>query len=106
MIVGPWLQDRVAVLCAERLGFDGDTTRHLLEAAERRIGSRRYWVRAAAFAIAVHPSVERLAPPRLRRRAVAAFAGALLDSPAARNVYGAGRAALLADPGAGLLRRS
>jgi hypothetical protein len=106
VIVRSWAQARVAERCAARLGLDDVTARHLLEVAERRTGPRRYWLRAAAFAVVLQPWVEAVAPASLRRRAVAAFAGAVLDSPAARNVYAAERWALLADPSAGLLRRS
>ena len=105
MTAGARLQRRVAALCADRLGLDEATALRLVVAAARAVGPRRFWVRVAAFAVSVQPRLGRLVPERLRRRAVVAFTAPLLDSPAARNAYGAGRGQLLDDPGAGLLRR-
>jgi hypothetical protein len=98
------MQRRLAALCADRLGVEEATALQLLAAMARTIGPREYWLRAAVFAAAVQPWLGRILPDRLRRRAVVAFAGPLLDSPAARNAYGADRTQLLADKGAGLLR--
>jgi hypothetical protein len=99
------VDERLAGLCAERLGLERAIAAQLLEAAARDLGQHRYTLRAAAFAVAVQPRLERVLPAALRRRAVVGLVGPLLASPAARNVYGAGRDALLADPSAGLLRR-
>jgi hypothetical protein len=90
---------------AGRLGLDPATAHALLAAAERQVGRRALRVRAAAFAVATQPALARVLPAGLRRRAIVAFAGPLLDAPAARNAYGAGRTELLGVPGAGLLRR-
>jgi hypothetical protein len=90
----------MAALCARRLGLDRETALVLMTAARERLGGRSFWLRAALFAVAVRPW-----PARLRRRAVVAFARPLLDTPAARNAYGAGRVELLGSAGAGLLRR-
>lgn len=96
---------RFAGLCADRLGLERPTAARLLDAAAQDLGRRQYALRAAAFAVAVQPRLGRVLPATLRRRAVVGFAGPLLASTAARNAYGAGRDALLADPSAGLLRQ-
>jgi hypothetical protein len=92
-------------LCADRLGLERPAAERLLAAAARSLGPREYRVRAVAFAIAVQPPLRRVLPAPLRRRAVIALAGPLLETAAARNLYGAGRDEPAAEPGAGLLRR-
>jgi hypothetical protein len=99
------LQWRVARLCARRLGLDDATAHRLVVPMAQAVGPVSFWVRVAAFAVAAQPRLGRMLPERLRRRSVVVFAGRLLDSPAARNAYGADRTQLLAGPGAGLLRR-
>jgi len=90
-------------LCADRLGLERPVAERLLALAHGELGPRRYRLRALAFAIAVVPPLRWVVPARARRRAVLAFAGPLLDSPAARNAYGAGRDSLLEDPARGLV---
>jgi hypothetical protein len=91
-------------LCARRLGLERSVAERLLARAHRDLGARGFSVRALAFVVAVVPPLSRVLPARARRRAVFAFVGPLLDAPAARNAYGAGRDALLEDPGRGLVR--
>jgi hypothetical protein len=91
-------------LCARRLGVERAVAERLLARAQRDLGARRFRLRALAFVVAVVPPLCSVVPARTRRRAVLAFAGPLLDTPAARNAYGSGRDALLEDPARGLVR--
>jgi hypothetical protein len=91
-------------VCAPRLGLERPVVERLLARAQRDLGGRRFRVRALAFVLAVLPPLRHVLPARVRRRAVLAFAGPLLETPAARNAYGAGRDAMLDDPARGLVR--
>ena len=91
-------------LCADRLGLERPVAERLLALAHGQLGPRRYRLRALAFVVAVSPPLRFVLSARSRGRAVLAFVGPLLESPAARNAYGAGRDALLEDPARGLVR--
>jgi hypothetical protein len=72
----------------------------LLAAMRAATGRRGFAIRSAAFLLALPRGL----PRPVRRRALAAFTGPLLETPAALNLYGAGRRWAAGDACAGLVR--
>ena len=99
MAQSPPVSSRLTTFVADRLGLETGEAAALLGAMRSRLGRRSFAIRAAGFAVALGA---RPLPLALRRRALIAFVGPLLETPLALNTFG-GRQ-LADDPCAGLLR--
>lgn len=86
---------------AARLGMEPALAAQLLDAARRRLGARRFAVRAFAFAVATSGPAARVMPSRLRRPAIVGLVRPLLADPPERLAYLLGRP--VATPCEGLL---
>jgi hypothetical protein len=91
---------RFSILVAGRLGLEAGEAAALLEAMRAALGRRAFAARAAAFVLALPPGL----PRAMRRRALIAFVARLLETPAALNLFGAGRQWTPGDTCAGLRR--
>jgi hypothetical protein len=92
---------RFTALVARRLGMETAQAAVLIAQMRARIGARSYALRAAAFATALRvPAL----PGPARRRAIVAFVGPMLETPAALTAFGAARAWPPGEPCAGLVR--
>jgi hypothetical protein len=97
----PPVDARFTAFVARRLGMEAEQAAALLAHTRERLGPRAFAVRAAAFTTALRlPAL----PRPVRRRAIVAFVGPLLEHPAALNAYGAERAWSPGEPCAGLTR--
>jgi hypothetical protein len=76
-----------SALVARRLGMDAELAGELVAATRRRLGRRRFAVRASAFALATSPPFDRLAPERVRRLAIIGLVRPLLADPPQRLAY-------------------
>ena len=99
MAQSPRVSNRLTTFVAERLGLETAEAAALLVAMLSRLGRRSFAIRAAGFVIAL---TARPVPSAIRRRALIAFVGPLLETPLALNTFGGRR--LAPDPCAGLLR--
>jgi hypothetical protein len=79
---------------ARRLGMDPALAAQLLGVMRHRLGTRRFAVRACAFALATCGPPARILPARLRRPAIVGLVRPLLADPPPRLAY------LLAQPAA------
>jgi hypothetical protein len=77
----------VTALVARRLGMDSVLASELVEETRRRLGLRRFAVRAGAFAVATTFPSSRLLPARLRRLAIIGLVRPLLADPPQRLAY-------------------
>jgi hypothetical protein len=77
---------------ARRLGMDPALAAQLLGRLRRRLGTRRFAVRACGFALATCGPPARILPARLRRPAIVGLVRPLLADPPPRLAY------LLAEP--------
>jgi hypothetical protein len=91
---------RFTNLVARRLGLEPRDAATLLGAMRAETGRRALAVRAAAFLLALPPVL----PGAVRRRGLVAFSRPLLESPAARNLFCAGRRWTAGDTCVGLVR--
>jgi hypothetical protein len=91
-------------LVAGRLGMDTALAGELVAGTRRRLGRRRFAVRAVAFALATSPPFDRLLPARLRRLAIIGLVRPLLADPPQRLAYLLGQSTVI--PCGGLLSHS
>lgn len=77
----------VAGLVARRLGMDTALARELVAGTRRRLGRRRFAVRAGAFTLATTAPLDRVLPARMRRLAIIGLVRPLLADPPQRLAY-------------------
>jgi hypothetical protein len=87
-------------LVAGRLGLEPADAAALIAAMRSATGRRGFAIRSAAFVLALPRGL----PRPVRRRALVAFTGPLLATPAALNLFAAGRRWTPGDACAGLVR--